>query len=260
MWLLMKILVFICCFCLLSLTLHAKETINIARGDGNYFPFEYMENGKLTGIHIDLIQAVADKLELKVKFESLPWRRGLFDLKRGKYDAMSFVSHTEERAQYAHFLEGNIISKAKTYPIVLSHRRNEIAYDGNLASLTDYTVAVGKGYKYGGPFDKANFLSKYEISTPSQEVLAKLLRLERVDVILSSRRNLLQVHSEKEVDEFYHAFEQPVASNSSYLAFSKVKNRLVMARKFAKAISQYKSSKAYSELLQYYENKENSQG
>ncbi|MFT5635485.1 MAG: hypothetical protein ACI89T_000926 [Cognaticolwellia sp.] len=38
-----------------QLTLNAEETITIVRGDGNYFPFEYVANGKLTGIHIDLI-------------------------------------------------------------------------------------------------------------------------------------------------------------------------------------------------------------
>jgi polar amino acid transport system substrate-binding protein len=147
----MKNLIILCCVCLLSLTLHAKEIITIVRGDGNYFPFEYRENGKLTGIHIDLIQAVANELGLTVKFESLPWSRALFDFKLGKYDAMSHVSHSEERETFAYFLDGNIISSFKTFPIVLSRRKNEIVFDGNLTSLTGYTIAVGKNYKYGKP-------------------------------------------------------------------------------------------------------------
>jgi hypothetical protein len=84
-----------------------------------------------------------------------------------------------------------------------------------------------------------------------------VLRLERVDVILSSKRNLLQVHSEKEIDKIYHIFEQPVASNISYLAFSKVRGRLNIARQFADALNHYKSSKAYTKLLQDYENRKN---
>lgn len=254
----MKNLIFVCCLCFLSLTLNAEETITIVRGDGNYFPFEYVENGKLTGIHIDLIQAVANELGLTVSFESLPWSRGLFDFKQGKFDAMSHVSHTEEREKFAHFLDGNIISSVKTYPIILSHRRNEIAFNGNLTSLIPYTIAVGRDYKYGDPFDTASYLSKYEIPTPSQEVLTKLLNLERVDVIIGSRRNLLQVHSEQEVNELYHVFEQPVASDNSYLVFSKVRNKLAIAKKFAIALDHYKSSQAYKDLLQNYKNIENS--
>jgi polar amino acid transport system substrate-binding protein len=243
---------------MLSLTSHAKETITIVRGDGNYFPFEYQENGKLTGIHIDLIQAVADELGVNVKFESLPWSRALFDFKLGKYDAMSYVSNTEERETFAYFLEGNIISSFKTFPIVLLRRKKEIAFDGNITSLTGYTIAVGQNYKYGEPFDTANFLSKYEIPTPSQAVLTKLLNLERVDVIVGSRRNLFQVYSEQEINERYHVFEQPVGEDNSYLVFSKVRNKLVMAKKFAMAINKYRSSQAYQALLKKYKNKENS--
>lgn len=253
----MKYLFSLCCFYAFSLFLHAQETITIARGEGNYFPFEYVENGKLTGLHVDLIQAVADKLGWTVKFESLPWARGLFDFKQGKYDAMSYISRTEEREAYAHFLKDNIISSTQTYPIVLAHRRNEIAFDGTLTSLNPYIIAVGADYRYGLPFDEASFLTKYEIPTPSQEILTKLLRLERVDVIIGSTRNLLQVYSKDEVNEIFHIFEQPVASNNNYLAFSKNGNRLDIARKFATALNHYRSSQAYNELLQNYKNIEN---
>lgn len=255
----MKHFFFAFCLCTLSLTLYSKESITVVRGEGEYFPVEYVENGKLTGLHIDLIRAVADDLDLTVAFESLPWNRGVFDFKQGKYDAVSHFSRTEEREKFAHFMKGNIISSAKTYPIILSSRRDEIAFDGTLTSLTGYLIAVGAGYRYGVPFDAASFLSKYEIPTPTQDVLTKLLRLERVDVIIGSRRNLLQVHSEYEVNDTYHVFEQPVASDDSYIAFSKVRNKLDLARKFATALSHYKSTQAYLDLLQYYKDKEDNQ-
>lgn len=255
----MKHLIFLYCFCLFSLTSYANETITIVRGDGNYFPFEYQENGKLKGIHIDLIQAVADELELTVKFESLPWARAVFDFKNGKYDAVSHISRTDEREAFAYFLEGNIISSANTYPVVLARRKNEIVFDGNLSSLFGYVIAVGKGYKYGTPFDEAHYLSKYEIPTPSQDVLTKLLRLERVDVIIGSKRNILQVHTEQELNKIYHVYEQPVATNYSYLAFSKVRSNLAIAKKFAAALKKYKASKSYNDLLEAYKNKQHNQ-
>ena len=252
----MKNLIFACFFYLFSLTLQAEETITIVRGNGNYFPLEYVENGKLTGIHIELIQTVADQLGVTVKFESLPWTRGLLYFKLGKYDAMSHVSLTEDRETFAHFLPGNILSSVKTYPIILSGRKKEIVFNGDLTSLARYKIAVGKDYKYGDPFDSASFLLKYEIPSPSQTVLTKLLNSERVDVIIGTKRNLLQVHTESEINNFYHIFEQPVASDNSYLVFSKVRNNLALAHKFAGAINNYKSSQAYSELLQKYKIKE----
>ena len=254
----MKNLIFVCCCCFFSVILHAKDTITIVRGNGNYFPLEYMENGQLTGVHIEIIEAVADKLGLKVKFDSLPWSRGLLSFKLGKYDGMLNVSRTEAREKFAHFLAGNILSSVKTFPIILARRKNEINFDGNLTSLTPFKIAVGKDYKYGAPFDTASFLLKYEIPSPSQVVLTRLLNLERVDVIIGSRRNLLQVHSKQEIDNLYHIFDQPAASDDSYLVFSKSRNTLTIAHKFAVAVNKYKSSEEYTELLQKYKNIENS--
>jgi hypothetical protein len=91
---------------------------------------------------------------------------------------MSYISRTGEREKFAYFIKENVLSSSKSYPIVLSHRKNEIALDGTLASLTSYIIAVGAGYKYGEPLDSTSFLSKYEIPTPTQAVLIKLLRLK----------------------------------------------------------------------------------
>lgn len=235
-----------------SLSALAVEPITIVRGDGDYFPKEYIEHGKLKGLHIDMLHAVANDLNLAIKFESLPWKRAIEELRKGNFHAITYISRNEERDNIAWFLKGNIISSATVHPIVLKERKSEIRFDGSMESLQPYIIAVGDGYRYGEPFDSADFLTRYILPSPNQETLTELLRLHRVDVIISSRRNLLKVYSSDEVDRSFHVFEQPAASDHSYIAFSKARGTKSLATTFAKAISQYKSTNEYLELLDFY--------
>ena len=230
----------------------ARETIHIVRGNGDYFPKEYVEEGVLKGLHLDLIHAVAEQLEVNVEFESLPWKRAMAELRYGNYDAMTYMSRTQEREQFALFLKGNIISSSQVYPIVLAERKIEIQFDGSVQSLQPYVIAVGDGYKYGEPFDSAVRLKRYILPSPDQLTLTELLRHHRVDVIISSRRNLRKVLSQHQIDEQFHIFPQPVATDNSYIAFTKARDTGLIAEKFSSAISVFKTTKPYLDLLDYY--------
>lgn len=248
----MKYLVFFVLLSMVSFVSFASQKITIVRGDSNYFPMEFVEEGKLKGLHIEVIKAVADTLNIEVEFISLPWKRGLHEFEKGNYDAMSYVSKTEERESFALFLEGNIISSSKTYPIILAERKPEIFYDGTLLSLAPYTIAVGNGYKYGEPFDSADYFSKYVVPTPSQLVLTELLLKRRVDIIIGSKRNLRQVYTNEQIEQQFFIFPAAVASAHSYLAFSKVRNKLPQATEFANGVALFKMTQQYKKLVERY--------
>lgn len=93
----------------------ASQPVVILRGDGHYPPDEMLVNGELSGFHIEVIRAVARQLALEIRFESVPWARAQYMLKNGQGDALSFLAHNKERAQYAVFLPGNILSSIDHY-------------------------------------------------------------------------------------------------------------------------------------------------
>lgn len=54
-------------------------------GDSSYPPYSYMENGKLTGIYTDLINAIAPKMKgYTLKLQGLPWKRALLRVENGE--------------------------------------------------------------------------------------------------------------------------------------------------------------------------------
>ena len=149
---------------LLALSAYADTTVSIVRGDGDYFPKEYVEDAELKGLHIELIQAVAKDLDVHVIFKSLPWKRAIQELKKGNFDAITYMSRSDERDLFAWFLKGNIISSSQVFPVILAERKAEIEFDGSLESLRPYLIAVGDGYKYGEPFDSATPIIKIRVA------------------------------------------------------------------------------------------------
>ncbi len=55
--------------------LSTPEKLIIVRGVGNYPPLEMVINGRLTGLHIEMIRHIAYQLNIEVEFISLPWGR-----------------------------------------------------------------------------------------------------------------------------------------------------------------------------------------
>ena len=107
----MKIFIFCSLFLLLGQT--NKPKLTIARGDANIPPFEYIGEGGVTGVHIKMVNAVAEKIGYDVVWERTEWKRALIKVKAGSADAVTYVSKTSDREEYITFLRKNILSQTK---------------------------------------------------------------------------------------------------------------------------------------------------
>ena len=115
-------------------------TIVIA-SEGKFAPFNFVENGKLAGFEIDVANAVAAKMGVKVEWKSMGFDGLLVGLQQDRWD-MVIASHgvTEERAKAVtfanpHYCTGGVI----------------ISKDGAIRTgkdLTGRVVAVQTGTTY----------------------------------------------------------------------------------------------------------------
>ncbi|TFD45746.1 amino acid ABC transporter substrate-binding protein [Cryobacterium sp. TMT1-2-1] len=84
---------------------HESGTLTVGT-EGTYRPFTYHEggSGKLTGYDVEVIEAVADKLGVEVKFEETQWDAIFQGLKAGRFDVVANqVSITPERVDEYEF-------------------------------------------------------------------------------------------------------------------------------------------------------------
>ena len=137
-------------------------TIVIA-SEGKFAPFNFVENGKLTGFEIDVANGVAAKMGLKVDWKSMGFDGLLVGLQQDRWD-MVIASHgiTEERAKAVtfaspHYCTGGVI----------------ISKDGTIKTgkdLTGKVVAVQTGTTY---YDNAKKLPVKDVKNFPQDNSAR---------------------------------------------------------------------------------------
>jgi ABC-type amino acid transport substrate-binding protein len=120
---------------------------------GTYFvnpPFEYLSKGKKVGFEVDLVKAIAGRLNLRPLFVSTQWESILRQMQENHYDCIiGGITITDAREQilgwshpYMTTTLSVIVNSART-PGIRSLADLKDATVGVQAATTDYNVAIG---------------------------------------------------------------------------------------------------------------------
>lgn len=222
--------------------------ITIARGDEEYPPVEMHIDGKLTGYHIDLVEAAAESLGLKVNWVELPFARAQHALKTGKVDALTYLTPTEERAQWAIFLPGNGLSTPVLRFLIRKDDQSRLQFSGDQAAfLRDRTVLTIRGYYYSEEVGKA---AKYE--TTSLESLIAMMMAKRYDVAVVNENAYRYGYANRSEFAEFILIDPPVRESKAYLAFSKAKPLETLAARFETAMNEFRKTRRHGTLRKTY--------
>jgi polar amino acid transport system substrate-binding protein len=167
-----------------------KGGILHAATEGQYPPFNFFDNKKLSGFEVDLINSMAEKMKLKAEWQTFSFDSLLIGLSNKRYD-MVIASHaiTPERARAVDFTDpyycsgGAIFSKnggAKT-----------------AADLKGKTVAVAVGTSYA-PMVTA-MVGKDAKQFPSDVAAVQALMSGKVDAAVTDKFVLLDLQRQGKV-------------------------------------------------------------
>ncbi|MFA6878361.1 MAG: basic amino acid ABC transporter substrate-binding protein [Fusobacterium sp.] len=141
-------------------------------------PFEYMENGEITGFDIELIKEIGKVLGKEVEFKNISFSGLLPALQVGKLDAViAGLTVTDERKKYINFSESYYTSKQL---IIVNKNNNKIK---SLDDLEGYKVGVVLGCT--GDLLGTEMKDKIELNrynTTSQCIIA--LNHNKIDAII----------------------------------------------------------------------------
>ncbi len=228
--------------------LTAEEYI-VVRVNANYAPFEMVVGGELTGLHIDLVYTIAQRLNIEVNFRSVPWKRAIRMVETGEAAAITYIGRTPERERFAYFNDGNILSSSSYAFVILKSRADEIQYNGDLQRLQNYTIGVQHGYSYGTVFDQADYLKKHTVRKAFQ--MALMLKNRRLDLGIIDEPEFLQ--KQHTLDWKDLVLLRPVlVKRDFYIAFSKAKKLQNLTKHFGKELKSFKQTQEYLELLAKY--------
>jgi PAS domain S-box-containing protein len=128
----------------LSVASYAQETDNprdrvyVFKSDQDCPPFEYVENNRLKGMNVEILEIVAQMMDLNIRFDWGVWSDIRSELEAGEIDGLTGMMYSEDRSRYAHFSASyNTISYA------LFVRQDSVVT--SLEKAAGLTIAVQEG-------------------------------------------------------------------------------------------------------------------
>ncbi|QGY39098.1 transporter substrate-binding domain-containing protein [Pseudodesulfovibrio cashew] len=212
----------------------------------DYPPYEYVEDGEVKGINLDLIREAFRRMGVTPYFEPRPWKRAIYQLQAGEILALSSGFKTPEREKFALFpaplaMETNVIAC----------RAGLNANVHSLEDIRDLRVGVVSAYVYGDPFDSMTGLNKVEAQ--SSEHLLRMLLENRVDVAVGNkavfRYLALKLNREKDIRIAYVLGSQPL-----YVMFSKIRGPKTaeLAKRFGNVMKGMVKDGTFDRILKRY--------
>ena len=158
---------------------------------GGYFPFTFVEQDTLQGFEVDVMEAVAEEMDVEVEFVTANFS-GLFGmLESGRIDTIANqITITEERAAKYAFTQPYVYDGAQ----VVVREGNE-AIQG-VEDLKGKTVAVNLGSNYEQLLRELPYADEIDIRTYESNI-EQDTALGRVDAFVMDRVSASQVIKEK---------------------------------------------------------------
>lgn len=228
----------------------AAQKILLAAAE-NSIPTSYVENGKQTGILIDIIHEAFERAGYSVEIQLMPWARGLRWVKEGYVDGIFSAYITTERQEYLIYAQEELIIQRQAFFVSVD---STITFDGDINKLADKSIGIINGTSYGPKLDDAlekGVFKRVDQALNSRSNVRKLLA-GRIDIIpsyrhvaLNTAKTLGQAHQIKEL--------QPALEEiPSYLAFTQKKDFSQVIKDFNKALASMKSDGTYDRIFNQY--------
>lgn len=156
----------------------------------NSAPYHFEDDtGKLTGLDVDILEAVLDAAGCTWRYTEMPLKRSLSALSSGIADVAMGASITPDREKYAYFTT----PYRRELMVMFTRRQDMASMPTTLSGLADLTKAhlrIGAhlgswyGYEYARLFDRDTGFRAQVLQSVDYENLYRALLAERVDVVI----------------------------------------------------------------------------
>lgn len=199
-------------------------------------PYSYLENGKPTGIDVDIINEMAQRGRLKIKIKFVPWKRVMHYTKYGIVDGAFAAFKSPEREMIADYVQTPL--HKSTYKLFVKKDKG-IQYN----SIQDlYGKRIGKnlGFHIGGEFEHAAKDGKIIILEAAMERNFKRLIHDRIDGVVGNSNEVWMVIKKMNVSDEIVALPKSVRKpRGAYLMIpksSKTENKEKLVQKISNTL------------------------
>lgn len=217
-------------------------TVGVSTG---YPPYYYEHNGELVGVCIDLVNNVAQTLDLKITYKQYPWKRLLYNAQNGHIDAVMPLFRTAERDTFLYMENLDLVDEENS---LFTWKNNKIKFDGSFENIQSYKIGVVTGYSYGEKFDR--YVNFNKVVTQNDKHLVEMFKHKRFDVGIGSQDVVMFNAKKENIADQIKFLEPHITKDPLYIGFSRVKGLEDLSRQFSAALNRLKSTKEYQVILE----------
>lgn len=236
------------------ISMNSAVAQEVSLGWEDWQPYQY-KNAKeeVTGLDIELMQAILENIGYQVTLHELPWKRHLNNVETGRTDLAASASKTPEREQYAYFSD-----PYRTESVVM-YIRAEDSGNHKFDSLqgiigSEFTLAVTRGYYYGEEFEelmKNPEFKKHIREVNDNQLAQRQLVRNRVDGFLEDPiAASIELGDEGLLDKV--SIHMPIYSDDIFAMFSKKSTSMEMVEAFNKSLAELKKNGTYDQIMSKY--------
>jgi polar amino acid transport system substrate-binding protein len=226
----------------------------LSMGWEDWQPYQYKDSNQIvTGLDIELMQAIFGNINQQITLFELPWKRHLNNVESGRTDIAASASKTPEREQYAFFSDPYRTESAVMY--IRKADASKYAFDSLRGIIgTDFKLAVTRGYYYGEEF--AELMNDPEFKKHVQEVndnqlAQRQLVRNRVDGFLEDPiAATIELRVEGLLDKVSN--HMPIYSDDIYAMFSKKSTSPDLVDAFNKSLAELRANGTYDRIMDKY--------
>ncbi len=231
-----------------------------------FAPFEFIQNGKVAGIDIDISKHIFKKMGIKAEFKILPWRRAWSMVESGEADAVLTTSRKSKREPFVWYPKEDMW--VSEFVFFTNNSQKVDGFDGyGMAKSKNLKVGVINGNSYHDSFwqafpykdgstefkgeDARDMNKQIRVSTSLKENLQKLAG-NRIDIFPADKvygAYTVKLLGLQDKLSFYDTvlyskgYPMPFVKNSSY---PDIKN---VADKFEAALIKMKDNGEYQKIM-----------
>jgi len=237
------------CLVPMSIPMAGAQTLVLAAAES--IPTAYFDNGKQTGLLVDVIEEVFKRSRYRVDIRIMPWARCIIEAKDGTIDGIFSIYLTPERQEFLSYADEVLITQVQAFFV---RKDSAIIFDGDLNKLSKLRIGIVNQTSYGPRLDSAlkNGLFKTVDTAHSAASNVKKLLHERVDVIPSYRHVVLDTARTLGVAGDIKELAPAIEAIPSYLAFSNKRNYTKVIGAFNRALRAMKKDGTYDAIFNKY--------
>jgi len=224
----------------------AAEEITVGVSTG-YPPYYYEQNGDLEGICIDIVNSVAQSLNLQIIYKQYPWKRMLLNAQQGHVDAIMPLFRTEERDGYLYLENLDLVDEKNSF---FTWKDTNVHFAGDFETIQPYTLGVVTEYSYGEKFDKYSHFKK--VITQNDKHLVEMFKHKRFDVGIGSEDVVLFNAKKENISDQIQFLEPYITQAPLFIGFSKARGHKDLSKRFSAALKRFKLTKEYQTIVEKY--------